>query len=336
MIPFPAGVGRIDQTFVGFPERELSEWIRVARDVIQPHFDLTPEMITHTHVVDLDTWQLTEEWEQGEWVDPPAELLPRYVETAMQLLRNAGIVCEGVTSPGAFAKRKEDVHAKAVLDGARRVNGIDRPFYFLHMVDKEMPTVPIWYADKSAGTAVASIVGCAGDWFGATGFDEASADRFITEDLRGGRLPEVLEAGAPCVLVGHWPCFYVNDQVGFGVLRDVKRRLDAYDPDGTRTLWMKNSEIGHYWMARELSNVSVAEGASGGEVVVTIETAFPTPDFTLSVDAPARRVRVDGSDLRSAGTRQAFRAGSYLAEGSTTALAFDLAVGRTDVIVTLD
>ncbi|MBM3215342.1 hypothetical protein FJZ36_10560, partial [Candidatus Poribacteria bacterium] len=243
MIPFPAGVGRIDQTFVGFPERELSEWIRVARDVIQPHFDLTPEMITHTHVVDLDTWQLTEEWEQGEWVDPPADLLPRYVETAMQLLRNAGIVCEGVTSPGAFAKRKEDVHAKAVLDGARWVNGIDRPFYFLHMVDKEMPTVPIWYADKSAGTAVASIVGCAGDWFGATGFDEASADRFITEDLQGGRLPEVLEAGAPCVLVGHWPCFYVNDQVGFGVLRDVKRRLDAYDPDGTRTLWMKNSEI---------------------------------------------------------------------------------------------
>jgi hypothetical protein len=50
----------------------------------------------------------------------------------------------------------------------------------------------------------------------------------------------------------------VNDEIGFKVLKDVKQRLDAYDPDGTKTLWMKNSEIGHYWMARELSDVTVA------------------------------------------------------------------------------
>src|SRR5229473_1961159 len=101
MVPFPAGVGRIDRGFPGFPERELGEWLRVAKEILWPNFDLTPEMLTHTRVVDLKTW------EQDEWVDPPEELLTDYIATAMELLKNAGIACEGVTSPGAFGKRKE-------------------------------------------------------------------------------------------------------------------------------------------------------------------------------------------------------------------------------------
>jgi hypothetical protein len=71
MVPFPAGVGRIDRGFPGFPERELVEWLRVTKEVIWRNFDITPEMLTHTRVVDLKTWQLTEQWEQEEWEDPP-------------------------------------------------------------------------------------------------------------------------------------------------------------------------------------------------------------------------------------------------------------------------
>jgi len=94
----------------------------VTKDVIWKNFDLTPEMLTHTRVVDLNTWQLTEELEQGKWVDPPVELLTDYIATAMQLRKNVGIACEGVTSPGAFGKRKETAYARAVLDAALRVN----------------------------------------------------------------------------------------------------------------------------------------------------------------------------------------------------------------------
>ena len=47
--------------------------------IIWKSFDLTPEMLTHTRVVDLKTWQLTEQWEQSEWVDPPVELLTDYI-----------------------------------------------------------------------------------------------------------------------------------------------------------------------------------------------------------------------------------------------------------------
>ena len=120
-IPYPAGVGRIDQGLPDFPAAELEDWLDVARDVLAPNFDLTPEMLTHTHVVDLETWELTEEWEQVEWVDPPVEPLTDYIAAAMQILRNVGITAGGVTSPGAFGKRQEAAYAKATLEAAQRV-----------------------------------------------------------------------------------------------------------------------------------------------------------------------------------------------------------------------
>ena len=95
IVPFPAGIGRVDQGFKGFPASELEKWLQVAKEVIWNNFDLTPEMLTHTRVVDLDTWQLTEAWEQGEWVDPPVDKLTEYIVAAMQLLKNVGIPCEG-------------------------------------------------------------------------------------------------------------------------------------------------------------------------------------------------------------------------------------------------
>jgi len=73
------------------------------------------------------------------------------------------------------------------------------------------------------------------------------------------------------------------------------RELDAYDPDGTRTLWMKCSEIGHYWMARELSHIEVAGDA------ITVRTQFPTNRFTVRLHGcHARGIRVGEHELPSA------------------------------------
>ena len=323
LIPFPAGVGRKDRGFPGFPERDLAEWLRVAREIMGPNFDLTPEMLTHTRVVDLKTWQLTEQWEQGEWVNPPVDQLTEYIATAMQLLKNVGIACEGVTSPGAFGKGKEDAYSRAVLEAALQVNHNPRPFYFLWLIHDKMPDVPLRHVQKDKGIAIASIVSCAGDWFGATGFDKSDPDLFITENLQGGRLPAVLKQELPCILVGHWPCFYVNDQIGFKVLKTVKRRLDAYDPDRTKTIWMKNSEIGHYWMARQLSGIAV-QGQR-----VRIRTQFPSTNFTLSLGFAAKRIQVRGNDLKLARSRRDFRSGTFLVEGQHTFAAFELGIGET-------
>ena len=342
LIPYPAGIGRVDE---GFPAEvvgkratvEYQAWMRVYRELIWPSFDLTPEMLTHTAVVDLDTFTLTEAWEQVEWVDPPVDnRLTDYIIAAMEILDNVGIPCEGVTSPGAFGKRQEAAYAKAVLTASQHVNNNPRPFYFLWLKHNELPDVPIWYADKENGIAIASIVSCAGDWFGGwTGYDLGSADRFITEDLQGGRLPPILEKELPCVLVGHWPGFYFNgEKRGFDILKTVKARLDDYDPDRTKTLWMKTSEIGHYWMARELTDVVVGRHRSP-VTPVYLSTQFPTANFTLAIDAPIRRIQVNGWDLREVYSRRDFQSDTFLREDKQTFVAFDLEIGETELTLTV-
>jgi len=214
------------------------------------------------------------------------------------------------------------------------VNNNARPFYFLWLKHGELPDVPLWHIDKAKGEAIASIIGCAGDWFGATGYDIADPDLFITKDLQGGRLPTVLAKQRPCVLVGHWPCFYVNEQIGFKVLKEVKRRLDAYDPDGTKTLWMKNSEIGHYWMARELSELRVEEDTKGHQCTIHATTKFPADNFTLAIhDWAAHRVQMNGTDLRRVKSQRDFRSGAFLVEDKETFAAFKLAMGDTTLVV---
>lgn len=332
LVPYPAGVARVDQGFAGFPPHEFAAWMNTYRTVIQPNFDLTCEMLTHTHVVDLKTWQFTDAWEQYEWVNPPVEPLTDYIATAMQICRDAGLPCEGVTSPGTFGSQQEAAYAQATLDAALRVNGDQRPFYFLHVADppESWPDVPIWHADKASGRAIASIIGCTHDWFGSwTGYDAGNADLFITEDLQGGRLPQVLERELPCVLVSHWPGFYFGgEEVGFDVLKEVKRRLDRYDPNKTKTLWMKTSEIGHYWMARHLSEIT-SQDLGEGKWQIRIETQFPTRNFTLRIGVACQRVQVNGVDLRQVYGRRDLTEGTFLLERQTTILASDLVVEAT-------
>lgn len=339
LVPYPAGVARIDQGFADYPRQEFTNWMDVYRNVIWKNFDLTCEMLTHTHVVDLKTWQFTDAWEQYEWVDPPVEPLTDYITTAMQICRDAGLPCEGVTSPGTFGSKQEAAYAKATLDAALRVNGDKRPFYFLHVADppESWPDVPIWYADKANGQAIASIIGCTHDWFGSwTGYDAGNADLFITEDLQGGRLPQILERQLPCVLVGHWPGFYFGgEEVGFDVLKEVKRRLDRYDPDKSKTIWMKTSEIGHYEMARQLSEFTTQE-LGDGRWQIEIETKFPTSKFTLRVGAVCKQVQVNGQDLRQIYQLSDLRAGTFLVESQAAIIVTDLNIGTTSIQVTME
>ena len=73
-------------------------------------FDITPEMITHTCVVDPETLKPVEPkiWEQYEWSTLPegqSELVVSYIKTACQILLNLDFSVEGVTPPGGFGGR---------------------------------------------------------------------------------------------------------------------------------------------------------------------------------------------------------------------------------------
>ncbi len=86
---------------------------------------------------------------------------------------------------------------------------------------------------------------------------------------------------------------------------------------------MKNSEIGHYWMARQLSDI-VAQDQR-----IQIRTQFPTANFTLGLGTVVKRIQVKGIDLQPVRSRRDFRSGTFLADGAQTYAAFDLGIGET-------
>jgi len=305
----------------------------MCRELITPAFDITPEMITHSFVVDLKTFQPLESgiWEQVEWSKLPVdqeELVIDYIATACRILDNVGLPPEGVTSPGGFGNPLE-FYAKVTGLAVREITGNPTPYFFKRVSSDGAVETPVWYADRNAGTAVGEIIASTGDWTGSwTGYGEVSVDKYITADLQGGRLPAVINAGDPAVLISHWQGFYGlhnDDRRGFNTFKTVVRRLKELDPKGERTQWRKCSEITNYACAREMAEVTVKQAVSllDGHTI-HLDLPVRVPDFTLRLtDVDVRGVTVDGKPLAQASTRASFKSGTFFTEGNTTFVAFD-------------
>ncbi|HEX6971498.1 MAG TPA: hypothetical protein VF234_04715 [Limnochordia bacterium] len=327
VVPCPAGLGRIDEGLPLFGSAQLESWLAMCREVIAPIFDITPEMLTHTFVLDLATMRPREPriWEQWEWEALPEDDeagVTDYIALACQILVNVGLPPQGVTSPGGFGGRTLPFYAKVAGEAVRRVTGNPTPFFFKRFSQGPPVETPVWYPDPAAGTAVGEIIACTGDWTGSwTGYGEVSADRYIGADLTTGRLPEVIDAGDPCVLCSHWQGFYGlhnEDRRGFRTLQTVVARLQARDPHNERTQWRRVSEITNYACAREMASLRWE-----GETLYC-ELPVQVKDFTLRLEGDApRAVRVDGVALQPVTSRRAFRSGTFLVEGRVSWIAFD-------------
>ena len=338
IVPCPGAVGRIDEGLPMFSQAQQDSWLAMCKEVIQPAFDITPEMMTHTFVVDLETYQPLNSriWEQYEWETLPVdqeELVFDYISAACQILCNVGLVPEGVTSPGGFGGRTMEFYAKVAGEAARSVTGNPTP-YFFKQIHSEGPTEePVWYPDREAGEATGEIIACTGDWTGSwTGYGEVNPDRYITSDLRGGVLPGVINAGHPAVLCSHWQGFYGmhdDDRAGFDAFKTVVGRLEERDPRGEYCRWRKCSEITNYACAAELCELSVEGGT------IRLDLPVRVPEFTLRItDTEVRSVSVDGRLLTEASTRTAFGPETFLCEDGVTFVAFDPA--QRAVVVTVE
>jgi hypothetical protein len=245
-------------------------------------------MVTHTWVIDTKTGRPYPErsprfmenwrWTDGKSVDQLAD----YMSYALRILKNVGLPCEGITTPGGFGNRVLPELAQATLQSCRDVYRAEIPHYFRHSYTDGRSVAPrVEYASGLDGPdpeCVVSIIGCTGDWFGGwDGMNRGSAERFITEDLKAGRMVEVIDRGQPAIMVCHWPGIYFNGaETGFGIFKEVVRRLHArYD----NLIWMTNSEIARYWAAKELTEIERTGGT------VTLQAPFASPRFTLHVTA---------------------------------------------------
>ncbi len=292
IVPYPACVGWVDRDMPGWSRRQLEASVKFVREFMTVDWDIHPEMVTHTFAVDTNTGrpypERTEQFLEnaGFSVGKSAEQLADYMGYALKILKNAGLPCEGITTPGGFGNRSREALSKGTLLAVRDVFGAEIPHYFRHLfTGKESVAPRVEYAsglETDDPRCVVSIIGCTSDWFGGwDGLSPGSVDQFITEDLEGGRLPEVIERGEPAILVSHWPGIYFNgDEIGFAIFQEVVRRLHrGFD----NLIWMKLSEISRYWAAKELTRIDLR-----GESVV-LRGPFACPDFTIKVPIPHGR-----------------------------------------------
>jgi hypothetical protein len=55
IVPYPACTGWVNRFIPGWTKRELENSLKLVRDVIVPNWDIHPEMVSHTRVIDIKT-----------------------------------------------------------------------------------------------------------------------------------------------------------------------------------------------------------------------------------------------------------------------------------------
>ena len=295
IVPFPACVGWVDRVMPGWSRQELRASLKLVREFMMPDWDIHSEMITHTRVIDLKTGRPLEQkadgtyWmENGGWTgERSTDEIANYIAYSLRMLKNVDLPCEGFTTPGGFGNPRQDRLSQAGLQAVKSVFGTEVPHYFKYVVDKGTKTEPrVEFAKGLRGPSpecMVNIPSCTGDWFGGwTGIDygdeAAGVDRLITADGKGGRMVEVIEAGAPAAMLCHWPGMYCNGtEVGYRIFQGAVKRVNARY--GERVIWMKLTEMARYWAAKELTEIK-----REGDGVIQIRAPFSAPGFTLRIE----------------------------------------------------
>ncbi len=253
LLPNPLGLGRLDQGIPGYPQAEFERFLEIVRTDIMPDWDITPEILTHWHALDLATGKFLDVREDVWAESQDADSLTAYFIYALQILKNIGIRANGITSPWSFAKGVEPAYAEAVGRSLAEVFNIKQAWYFLHQSDN---LNDIWarvmIRRGGLGEGVVSVVSNVRDvfWDSQYRVDPASAREAVREhveqalspDGSRGRIADLIEAGQPVIMVTHWQSLFANGHaIGLEMLIDLVRRVNARF--GDRLEWTTPSAI---------------------------------------------------------------------------------------------
>lgn len=259
VVPNPACAGWLDRLLPGWSRRALLDSLRLVRELMLPNWDIHPEMITHTRVIDLNTGRPLERVSPATMENSyPREKksvdhMAAYLAYALRILKNCELPCEGITTPGGFGNLVKSELSLAVHQSVRDVFGAEIPHYFKYVVGGKASTQPRLEHVAGLGTddvrLTVSIPAGTGDWFGGwQGDRKPEGPRYANQDATDGRLVELIERGDPAVFLCHWPGIYCNGtKAGFRHFKNVV--LALHGRFGERTKWMKLSEIARYWAA---------------------------------------------------------------------------------------
>jgi hypothetical protein len=345
IVPYPACVGWLDRELPGWSRRQLQQSLQLVRELMVPHWDIHPEMITHTRVMDLATGRPLQEISDATMEnsypqsDKSVDELASYLAYALQILKNCGLPCEGITTPGGFGNRVRDKLPEAVDQAVRDVYGVDLPHFFKYVVSGSEPAAPTVHVLGKLNSALprvtVSVPAGTGDWFGGWDGDEPSqGHRYCNDDATEGRMVELIERGEPAVMLCHWPGMYCHgSKQGFEDFKSIVTAL--HQRFAERTLWMKMSEIARYWAAKELTHV-VRDGNA-----IRFDAPIATSRFTVRVkrseqdasNPPQLVFQLQSRALREVARQSELAAGTFYRDGETIQACWDLQAGTSQLHV---
>jgi hypothetical protein len=335
LVPYPACVGWLDRDLPGWPRSELRDSLKLVRELMAPSWDITPEMVTHTRVIDLKTGRPMEDFTPAAMENsyPPqrksADELAAYIAHALRILKNCEIPCDGITTPGGFGNAAKSELSLGVRQAVADVYGPEIPFYFKYISEGKESTQPrlehVEGADTEQPKLVVSVPAGTGDWFGNwDGDNPPQGQKYISEDGTAGRMAELIESGEPAVMFGHWAGLYSHGtKKGFEACKRVITTINQRFKD--RTVWMKNTEMARYWAARELTKIERA----GERVMVT--APFACPMFTVRVKGARGVPKVGQGALAEVKEKAELKAGTWMRHGEEVVVCWDLGKGKTEV-----
>lgn len=253
LMPYPNCLGRIDQAIPGYPQRDLARFLDLVRDEIAPRWDITPEILTHWHTLDLKTGEFLPIREDHWSYTQDADSLTEYLSFALQVLKNAGIPANGITSPYDFGAPVEEAYAQAVQRSVAEVFGLQRSWYFLDYSPQFESTQPrVWQYPPGNGTGAVSILGGTDDNFWnaqnerdpRAGFLAAMAgvDDLLSADGQRGRVLDLVNRGQPVAVLTHQQSLFAEGSAaGLDALAVLAQRIREHL--GERVYWTQPSEM---------------------------------------------------------------------------------------------
>ena len=340
VVPNPACVGWLDRELPGWSRRQLLDSLKLVRELLLPNWDIHPEMITHTRVIDLKTGRPMNEISPATMENSyPREKksvdeLAAYLAYALRILKNCELPCEGITTPGGFGNLVKSELSLAVQQSVRDVYGAEIPHYFKYVNTGTESTEPKIEHVSGVGTKdvglTVNIPAGTGDWFGGWQGDRSpEGHRYANEDATGGRLVELIQRGEPAIMLCHWPGMYSNGtNDGFEHFKNVVLALDRRF--GAQTIWMKLTEIARYWAAKNLTRIQ----RSGNKLI--LNAPFATTRFTLRVantgnGSPKFSIKNKPVELKESSQRRNLKTGSWIRDQKGIVVCFDLPKGESSL-----